>query len=344
MALTPDAQTNIFYGENAQGKTNILEAVYLAATTKSHRGAKDREMIKMGEEEAHIEAVIEKKGTSYTIDVHLKKNSAKGLAVNHIPLQRAGDLLGLMNVVFFSPEDLRIIKDGPGERRRFLDLELSQLDKVYLSDLSNYNRVINQRNKLLKDLNDRSDLTDTIDVWDEQLVKYGNNIIKERKEFLSQLNNIIKDIHLKLSGGKETLKLMYESSFKGDDFAAVLRQNRKKDILAKTTLAGPHRDDIYFLCEDMDMRKYGSQGQQRTAALSLKMAEIEIMRLRNGDAPILLLDDVLSELDKSRQEYLTENIKDVQTFITCAGEEEFIAGRFHANRIYRVKNAKVTMN
>ena len=175
-----DGSTNIFYGNNAQGKTNILEAVYLSGTTKSHRGSKDRDMIRFGEDESHIETVVEKNGISYQIDMHLKKNSPKGIAINKVPIRRASELFGLTNFVFFSPEDLNIIKNGPAERRRFMDLELSQLDKVYLSDLANYNRTLNQRNRLLKDAYYRDDILDTLDVWDMQLVQYGEKIIQRR--------------------------------------------------------------------------------------------------------------------------------------------------------------------
>ena len=165
-----DECTNIFYGDNAQGKTNILESVYLTGTTKSHRGTKDRDLIKFGQEEAHIETIVEKRGVPFKIDIHLKKNSPKGIAINKIPIKRASELFGIINIVFFSPEDLNIIKNGPAERRRFMDLELAQLDKVYLNDLSNYNRIVNQRNKLLKDVYDRKDLLETLDIWDIQLV------------------------------------------------------------------------------------------------------------------------------------------------------------------------------
>ena len=205
LSLEFDKATNIFYGDNAQGKTNILESIYLSGTTKSHRGTKDRDMIKFGEEEAHIETIVEKKGVPFKIDIHLKKNSPKGIAINKIPIKKASELFGIINIVFFSPEDLNIIKNGPAERRRFIELELSQLDKVYLSDLSNYNRIVNQRNKLLKDMYDRQDLIDTLDIWDMQLVNYGNRVIERRKIFIDQMNQIIGDVHEKLTGGKEHL-------------------------------------------------------------------------------------------------------------------------------------------
>ena len=190
-----DSRTNILYGDNAQGKTNILEALYLSGTTKSHRGTKDRDMIRFGEEESHIETIVEKNGVDFQIDMHLKKNSPKGIAVNKIPIRKASELFGLIHFVFFSPEDLNIIKEGPAGRRRFVDLELSQLDRVYLNNLANYNRAVNQRNSLLKEIAYQEHLIDTLDIWDMQLVEYGTKVIEARKRFIEQVNDIISDIH-----------------------------------------------------------------------------------------------------------------------------------------------------
>lgn len=336
-----DKATNIFYGDNAQGKTNILEAVYLSGTTKSHRGTKDRDLIKFDCEESHIETIIEKNGVSFQIDMHLKKNSPKGIAINRIPIRKAAELFGLMNFVFFSPEDLNIIKNGPSERRRFMDLELSQLDKVYLKDLASYNRIVNQRNKLLKDVYFQNDLIDTLDVWDMQLVMYGEKIIARRKKFIEEVNEIIADIHFKLTGGKERLRLSYESGCGAFSLGEAIARNREKDIRTKSTSVGPHRDDICFYVGDIDIRRFGSQGQQRTAALSLKMAEIELVKLIIRDTPVLLLDDVLSELDKNRQNYLLDSIHDIQTLITCTGVDEFVNHRFSINKIFHVQEGHV---
>ena len=186
-----DKGTNILYGDNAQGKTNILEAIYLGGTTKSHRGSKDREIIKFEEDESHIRMVVSKKNMKYRIDMHLKKNKAKGVAINGLPIKKARELFGIVNLVFFSPEDLNIIKNGPGERRRFIDLELCQLNAIYLTDLSNYNHIVNQRNKLLKDLAFRPELMDTLDIWDLQMAEFGKKIIQARAKFIEKLNEII---------------------------------------------------------------------------------------------------------------------------------------------------------
>lgn len=336
-----DNTTNIFYGDNAQGKTNILESIYLSGTTKSHRGTKDRDMIQFGQEEAHIEIIVEKRGVPFKIDIHLKKNSPKGIAINKIPIKKASELFGIINIVFFSPEDLNIIKNGPAERRRFIDLELSQLDKVYLSDLSNYNRIVNQRNKLLKDIYDRNDLLETLDIWDFQLVQYGNRVMERRKIFIEQMNEIIGKVHERLTGGREHLQLIYEPGVKNDTLENALFRNRERDMRMKSTSVGPHRDDICFMCGDLDIRKFGSQGQQRTAALSLKLAEIELVKQEIKDTPILLLDDVLSELDKHRQNYLLDSIRGIQTLITCTGLDEFVNHRFSINRIFHVERGHV---
>lgn len=343
LELDFDPSTNILYGDNAQGKTNILESIYMCGTTKSHRGTKDRDMIRFGQEEAHIEAVIDKKGVPFEIDIHLKNNSPKGVAINKMPIRRAIELFGIVNIVFFSPEDLNIIKNGPSERRKFIDLELSQLDKVYLSDLTNYNRIVNQRNKLLKDVYDRKDLMETLDIWDLQLVNYGKKIIDRRNKFIVELNEIVGKVHEQLTGGKEHLQIYYEPSVSSMDFETNLIKNREKDIRMKSTSVGPHRDDICFMADGLDIRKFGSQGQQRTAALSLKLSEIEIVKKVINDTPILLLDDVLSELDKHRQNYLLDSISDIQTLITCTGLDDFVNNRFHINKIMHVENGKVAL-
>lgn len=342
LRLDFDSATNIFYGDNAQGKTNILEAVYLCGTTKSHRGTKDRDMIKFEKEESHIEAVVEKRGITYQLDMHLKKNSPKGIAINKVPIRKASELFGIVNIVFFSPEDLNIIKNGPSERRRFIDLELSQLDKVYLSNLSNYNRIVNQRNHLLKDIHRQENLIETLDIWDLQLIEYGTKIIEARKKFIGQVNDIIYRIHKKLTGEKEEIKLIYEPNTGDYTLEQALKRSRERDLKMKSTSSGPHRDDICFIADCIDIRKFGSQGQQRTAALSLKLSEIELVKQLTKDKPLLLLDDVLSELDKHRQNYLLDSINDIQTLITCTGVDEFVNHRFSINKIFHVQNGQVT--
>ncbi|MBQ5917768.1 MAG: DNA replication/repair protein RecF [Lachnospiraceae bacterium] len=335
--------TNILYGNNAQGKTNILESIYVASTTKSHRGSKDREIINFEKDEAHIKATVMKKDVPIRIDIHIKKNKSKGIAINGIPIRKASELFGVLNVVFFSPEDLNIIKNGPAERRRFIDLELCQLDKIYVHNLVNYNKIVNQRNKLLRDLgfNYDKELVSTLDIWDMQLADYGAKIITRRNQFIDEINEIIYGIHRNITNGKEELIVRYEPNITGNNIYEELVRSRDKDLKLKTTSVGPHRDDISFLNKKIDIRKFGSQGQQRTAALSLKLSEIELVKSIIKDTPILLLDDVLSELDSNRQRHLLGNLYNVQTIITCTGLDEFVENRFNIDNIYKVVEGTV---
>lgn len=341
LSIQFDEYTNILYGDNAQGKTNILEAIYLCSTSKSHRGNKDREIVRFGCEESHIKMIVERKGREYRIDMHLKKNKPKGIAINGIPVKRASELFGIVNVVFFSPEDLSIIKSGPSQRRRFIDLELCQLDKMYVYNLTNYSKVLLQRNKLLKDISFGNNVPEMLDIWDMQLVEYGKKIIERRKKFIEEMNEIIIPIHSMLTDKKENLNIIYNYNCNEEEFYEILAKSRDRDIKTKTTNVGPHRDDISFYDGDIDLRTFGSQGQQRTAALSVKLAEIELVKQIINDTPILLLDDVLSELDGNRQNHLLNSLKDVQTVITCTGLDEFIENRFKINRVYKVKEGTV---
>lgn len=333
--------TNILYGDNAQGKTNILEAIYLSATTKSHKGSKDRDIVNFNAEESHIRTYLDKEGTEYKVDMHLRKSKSKGIAVDGQKIKKAADLLGLLNVVFFSPEDLSIIKNGPAERRRFVDMELCQLDNFYLYNLNHYNKIVNQRNKLLKDIYFNPQLKETLNIWDSQLVSFGSKIIERRRIFTDQLNEIIYGIHRKLSGGKEELVIKYEPDVEIEEFEARLRSSQEKDIKLKQTSVGPHRDDFCFMTDNIDIRKFGSQGQQRTAALSLKLSEIELVKKLTKDTPVLLLDDVLSELDSNRQNYLLNSIGDIQTIISCTGLDEFVNNRFEIDKVFRVVEGTV---
>nr|WP_296156975.1 DNA replication/repair protein RecF [uncultured Blautia sp.] len=341
LELKLDKGTNIFYGDNAQGKTNILESVYICGTTKSHKGSKDREIIRFGEEESHIRMNVIKDELTYKIDMHLRKNKAKGVAINGLPIRKARELFGIVNLVFFSPEDLNIIKNGPGERRRFMDLELCQLDQIYLTDLAGYNHIVNQRNRLLKDIYMNPGLQETLDIWDMQMVQYGAKVIRKRKDYVKDLNEVIQDIHKNLTGGEEHLEVIYEPSVEAEVFGETLQRNREKDSKMKLTSAGPHRDDLCFMVNGIDIRKYGSQGQQRTAALSLKLSEIYLVKKKIKDTPVLLLDDVLSELDSSRQMYLLDSIHDIQTLITCTGLDDFVNNQFHINKVFKVIKGEV---
>lgn len=332
---------NIIFGKNAQGKTNILEATYVCSTTKSHRTKKDSELINFNKKEGHIKLFLEKRQKEYRIDVHLRKNKSKGIAINGIPIKKASDLFGIFNVIFFAPENLNIIKDGPSERRKFIDMELCQLDKVYVYNLIKYNKVLNQRNKLLKDISFDKTLIDTLDSWDAQLIEYGSEIINRREKFIKELSKIIKPIHNQLTNDEENLEIKYSQSTSAREFKRKLKFNRSKDIKYKMTTIGPHRDDLLFYIDSLNVRTYGSQGQKRTTALSLKLAEIELVKEIIGDTPVLLLDDVLSELDSDRQNHLLEKLKGIQTIITCTGLDDFIENNVKVDKVFEIQDGEI---
>ena len=336
-----DKGVNILYGNNAQGKTNILEAIYMSSTAKSHKGSKDRDIVNFDASEGHIKTLIEKDGMERRIDMHLRKSMSKGVAVDKVRIKKLSELYGLLNIVFFSPEDLNIIKNSPAERRKFINLELCQLDQIYLYDLNNYNKVITQRNNILKEIYFRPDYRDMLSIYDTQLISYGTKIIERRKKFTEELNEIIYSIHKDISGNKEEIKIVYAPFSTSAELEDKLKRNVEKDIKFKNTTVGPHRDDFIFYTNDVDVRVYGSQGQQRTAALSLKLAEIELVKKITKENPILLLDDVLSELDSNRQNHLLNSIGDTQTVITCTGLDDFVNNRFEYDKVYKVTEGTV---
>jgi DNA replication and repair protein RecF len=287
-------------------------------------------------DESHIRAEIRRNDIDHRIDMHLRKNKNKGVAIDMLPLKKSAELFGMINIIFFSPEDLSIIKNGPAERRRFVDMELCQLDKIYLNDLSTYNKILNQRNNQLKTIYFNPKSIDMLDIWDAQIVDCGKKIIKKRNEFIDDLNDVVRDIHEKLTGGKEKLCIRYEKNVEETAYDELIKEKRDIDLKYQNTSVGPHRDDIAFFVNDIDVKKYGSQGQQRTVALSLKLAEIELVKRKIDDNPVLLLDDVMSELDSKRRDALLTSIADIQTIITCTGYDDFIKERISIDRIYRV--------
>lgn len=263
------------------------------------------------------------------------------MAVDGVPVRKSGELLGMCNVVFFSPEDLAIIQNGPEARRKFIDMELCQLDRMYLHNLTKYRHALKQRNELLKQIRINSEIMDTLDIWNSQLIQYGTYVIRARKEFVDKLNGFISDIHESLTGGKESMRLIYEPNTLENEFGNRLVMAEQKDLYMKSTSVGPHRDDLSFISGDMDLRKYGSRGQQRTGALSLKLTEIRIVEEKTGEKPILLLDDVLSELDRNRQNFLLEHIKGIQTILTCTGLEEFIKNGINIHKTFEIVSGSV---
>lgn len=341
---------NVIIGENAQGKTNIIEAIYVCAVGKSHRAEKESELINFGENGYFIEINLKKKERNYKIEIGFNSNKEKRVKAGGVELTRIGELLGKLVVVMFSPDDLKIVKEGPAFRRRFLDILICQMKSAYLFDLQQYYRVLNQRNVLLKQIKEDYKKQDLIDVWDEKLAEFGSKIILNRLVFNSKIEEKAKKIHYNLTSNKEELKVKYICSFIKDikdtninikkEFEEGLRKSRGVDVKRGFTGIGPHRDDIYLSIENLEAGKYGSQGQQRTAALSLKLAELEIFREEIEENPVLLLDDVFSELDEKRRDYLKDYIKDIQFFITSADENDLKLKK-EGIKIIKIENGKI---
>ena len=342
IALKMTPSINIFYGDNAQGKTNLLEGVYYCAMGRSHRTSKEKECIQSGKDEAYASILYDLHGKEETIEITLKKTGHKEIRINHYPVQKISDLIGRFRVVVFSPEDLSLIKEGPQLRRKFIDMELSQVDSVYLHDLQQYYHVLRQRNQLLKDTANAQTVRDTIFAWDQQLCYYGIRIMERRQKFVEKLESYTSVIHEQITGGKEKLTISYQCQAPMDqnEYLSVLQSHFDRDFRFGTTGDGPQHDDIIISVEGADVRIFGSQGQQRTAALSLKLAEMQMMKDETGDAPVLLLDDVMSELDKQRQMQLASYIRDNQTIITCTGIEDSIRS-LAAEGMYHVSKGSV---
>ncbi|CCQ96926.1 DNA replication and repair protein RecF [[Clostridium] ultunense Esp] len=314
---------NIFVGKNAQGKTNLLEAIYFCAMGKSFRTNRDKEIINFNKHEAYIGAKININKREKIIEIKLEKDRPKRIKVNKIELKNFKELNSGLNVVIFSPDDLKLIKDGPGERRNFLDMSISQIKPVYKYNINKYNKILFQRNNLLKSNKPKSHIINLLEIFDIQLAKIGTEIIIYRIQFIENLSKIAKEIHKKLTLEREELNLNYNSNVNISDkniiekkFLEQLKTNVDKDLITGITSIGPHRDDIQIQINGIDARVFASQGQQRTIVLSIKLSEVEIIKMERGVYPVLLLDDVYSELDLDRRKYLTETFKDMQTIIT----------------------------
>ncbi len=341
LQLRPVSGVNVFYGNNAQGKTNLLESLYFCATGRSMRTKNDSQLIAFGKEESHIRLQLENGTRKERIDVHLKRDTKKGIAINGLPIRKIGDLFGTMYTVIFSPEDLSLVKDGPTERRRFLDMELCQISKVYYYDLQQYYRILKQRNHLLKEIQKKPTLKEQLFVWDTQLVDFGERIIAAREIFLLRLDEIAASKTKALTGDVDCLKTKYQKNCVVGEFADKLQKNMDRDIYLGSTQYGPHKDDIIFTISGKEVKQFGSQGQQRTTALAVKLAEIDLIQEETGESPILLLDDVLSELDEHRQKYLLESIAGLQSFITCTGVEDSIRQYIKEDNLFHVENGVV---
>jgi DNA replication and repair protein RecF len=342
---------NVLCGDNAQGKTNFLEAVYFCALGRPLRADHCRELIPLGTQEAvsaKAKAVFHRDGENkagVTVSTHISLQSGKyvkSITLDRVPIKNTRELFGKFPVVSFSPEDLRLVKAGPAERRRFMDIEICQLSPVYYQDLREYYRAMRQRNHLLKILQKDRKQLDSLGAWDGQLVKHGLRVMRTRASFIAKISDLAREIHAHITRGAETLALTYKPgipSAKPNDpqeYAAALDKHQARDIALGSTGMGVHRDDVHFAVRGVSARSFGSQGQQRTAALSVKLAEIELMRQRTGTLPILLLDDVFSELDAHRQRFLLDKVKGLQVLLTCTGIEDV-----PAERIIRIKNGEI---
>lgn len=325
---------NLFLGDNAQGKTNLLEGIYLNAIGRSFKNVRDKDLIKFGQDYCKIQTIHVAGGEEHTTEIVISKDGKKGIKADGIKLTKTSELLDRLYMIVFSPEDLKIVKEEPEKRRRFIDRELCQIRAGYLSDLNDYKKILKQRNAYLK--GDRIDM-DMLSIWDSQMAKVGTRIIEKRKYFIEKIDGISNGIHKKITGGKETLELKYEPS----EFDPSLVN---EDIKNRTTGHGPHRDDFKISANGVDLRKFGSQGQQRTAALSLKLSEIKIIEEEKGEKPILLLDDVLSELDNERQVYLMNSLGENQMFITTTDITDKVKENLPEGKVFFIERGKIRQN
>lgn len=338
-----DDGVNIIYGNNAQGKTNLLEAIYFCSIGKSMRTNKEREVIRMGKEIAKIKVDIAENNLKRTIEIVFSKKNKKTIKINGIAIHRIGELMGELPCVFFSPDGLKLIKESPEDRRRFMDIAISQTSKTYFYMLGKYEKVLDQRNKLLKSTTNLESIKNSIFIWNEQLSEIGSKIIVSRINFLNALSPYAELAHQYLTNNDETLSLSYIGTT-GENQEQIkksllssLEKNLEKDFKLGFTSFGPHRDDIKILVNDIDIKAYGSQGQQKTTALSMKLAELEIIKNQTGKMPLLLLDDVFSELDPKRRQRLLKFCEKTQTLITCTDidENDKFSKKIH------IKNAKI---
>lgn len=345
-------QINVLIGENAQGKTNLLESIYVLAMTRSHRTNNDRELIEFGKDAAQIKGTVQRELGSLKLELDIGKHGKKAKA-NHLEKARLSEYLGQLNVILFAPEDLALVKGAPTVRRRFIDMEFGQVSPKYLHDLTQYRDILKQRNRYLKQLQSHEAQDQLyLEVLSEQLAAVGGAIISQRVKFLSELEGYAQELHQSITQGRENLTFEYSSAVKdastltevelSEALMDLYLQNQSKEIFQGTTLYGPHRDDVRFLINHKNVQTYGSQGQQRTTALSVKLAEIDLMKNQTGEYPILLLDDVLSELDGARQTHLLKTIQDkVQTFLTTPGLSDVARNLIKEPRIFHIRDGQI---
>lgn len=340
---------NIFYGENAQGKTNLLESIYLLSLGKSYRALRDQELVRWQEKDFIIKGIGEKEKRTLTIEVSFSLDGKKLVKVNGQEQKKISSLLGLLKGVIFSPGDLQLIQGSPSERRKFLDLEISQISPKYHHDLQQYHRSLQQRNNLLKTLREKKQDPKLLEVWNEQIIQLGSGIMQKRIECLRKLAILAKLTHRKITAQTETLELNYLSSLgelEGKEIKEIFRQKletiKEEEIYRGITLLGPHRDDFSSFINGFDVKTFGSQGQQRTAVLSLKLAELEFIKSESGEYPLLLLDDVMSELDQDRRDHLLRVVRNrIQTFITTTDLKDFPPEFLEEAQLFQIKKGRI---
>ena len=341
-----DERVNLITGQNAQGKTNLIESLYLSSMGRSFRTSHDSEMIRFGEESAYVKVNAQREYVDTKVEILLKNGVGKAIRKDGCSVRKTADLLDNIVIVIFSPEDLKIVKDEPEKRRRFIDRELSQIKPAYYDAYMHYRRALMERNSYLK--NDKIEES-MLDIWDEGLIKYGALLMKYRSDFVKVLSDISGNIHFNITNGKERVVLKYDPDIDiagdiGTQEEFISRQlvaSRENDIRRGSTTKGPHKDDISFIIDNINVRNYGSQGQQRTCALSLKLAELEIIRNETGENAILLLDDVMSELDEERREYLIRALTDNQIFITTTDIDDSLMRAYPEAKIIHVDNGTI---
>ncbi len=346
MGIFPDRGINIIYGENGQGKTNLLESIWLFTGCKSFRTSKDTELVNFESEDSRVSINFETDSRTNSASIFIDKK--RHASLNGVLLSSPRELIGKYYSVVFSPVHLSLIKDGPVNRRKFIDTAISQIDESYAKKLTYYNHLINQKNALLKNTEKDASLIDTYDIWDEKIAEAGAMVILSRIKYIKSLEEISSSIYSGISGAKEKLNITYASNirYESEDFEDVkekffrnLQRNRSNDLYLKNTTCGPHRDDIGIFVKGISARKFGSQGQQRSASLALKLGEAEIIKNIKGEHPVILLDDVMSELDSTRQNYILNKMSDKQVFITCCEKET--VSRLCSGKVYKIENGNV---
>ena len=341
--LAPCEGVNVLLGDNGQGKTNVLEALYLCCTGRSHRTRQDRELIRWGADFASVKVEAERRDGSHEVEIVMPALGRRKLKIAGQAASKSGELMGHVTGVLFSPEDLRTVKDGPAERRRFVDMALSQIAPAYYYALQRYARALKQRGEVLKAASVQPGLMATLDSWDEQLAAAGAELMARRRSYIAGLSETAREIHGEISDGRERLEIRYAPSVTmGDDAQSILDMlfaAREGDVRRMVTSVGPHRDDVQLLIGDRDVRAFGSQGQQRTAALAMRLSELHVMRGAMGEWPMLMLDDVMSELDPGRRRQLVGRLKGIQTFITCTDVDD-LAGA-EVGRVWRVAGGEL---